>query len=96
MPYVICYDVSTVDDAGRRRLRRVARLCVDNGRRVQKSVFECHLDAAGWNRLRLALLAEIDPDCDSLRVYHLHDDAAGHTEHYGCARPADMTAAMIA
>lgn len=67
MLMLVTYDVSTEDAAGRRRLRRVARSCLDFGQRVQNSVFECEVDGAQWAMLRAALLAEIDPDRDSLR-----------------------------
>ena len=60
------YDVSTRDAAGRRRLRRVARLCRDFGQRVQYSVFECQVDPAQWATLRARLMDEIDEKADSL------------------------------
>ena len=69
MLVLVSYDVSTRDEAGRRRLRRVASLCEDRGQRVQNSVFECLVDAAQWVSFRAALLAEIAPDHDSLRFY---------------------------
>jgi CRISPR-associated protein Cas2 len=37
MLILVTYDVSTVEKAGQRRLRRVARACEDYGVRVQKS-----------------------------------------------------------
>lgn len=46
MLVLITYDVNTGDAAGKRRLRRVAKKCVDHGQRVQNSVFECLVDAA--------------------------------------------------
>ncbi|HRC86440.1 MAG TPA: CRISPR-associated endonuclease Cas2, partial [Thermoanaerobaculia bacterium] len=55
MLVLVSYDVATTSAAGRRRLRRVARVCEDYGQRVQSSVFECELDPARWTRLRLAL-----------------------------------------
>ena len=57
---LVTYDVSTRDAAGRRRLRRVARLCRDFGQRVQYSVFECQVDPAQWAMLRARLMDEID------------------------------------
>src|ERR1700710_2844935 len=68
---LVSYDVSTRDHAGRRRLRRVARLCEDHGQRVQNSVFECLVDSAQWVSFRAALVAEADPEQDSLRFYFL-------------------------
>ncbi len=61
MMVLVSYDVSTRDDAGRRRLRRVARLCEDHGQRVQNSVFECVVDSAQWVILRASLVSEADP-----------------------------------
>jgi CRISPR-associated protein Cas2 len=61
MMVLVSYDVSTRDDAGRRRLRRVARLCEDHGQRVQNSVFECVVDSAQWVVLRASLVSEADP-----------------------------------
>ncbi len=69
MMVLVSYDVSTRDDAGRRRLRRVARLCENHGQRVQNSVFECLVDSAQWVVLRAGLLSEADPVQDSLRFY---------------------------
>ena len=64
---LITYDVATGDSAGRRRLRRVVRLCQDFGQRVQYSVFECQIDPAQWAVLRARLIDEIDKKVDSLR-----------------------------
>ena len=61
MLVLVCYDVNTETREGRRRLRRVARVCEGIGQRVQKSVFECQLDIAKFEALERQLLAEIDP-----------------------------------
>ncbi len=87
MLMLVTYDVSTQSAAGRRRLRRVARICLDFGQRVQNSVFECEVDPAQWAALRAALLAEIDAAADSLRFYRLGRDGHRRVEHVG-ARPA--------
>ena len=76
---LITYDVSTVEAAGRRRLRRVAQACQDYGTRVQKSVFECQVGQKEWARLRDRLLIEIKIDEDSLRFYFLDDKAVSRT-----------------
>lgn len=72
--YLVTYDVSTETRAGRRRLSRAARICLDHGQRVQKSVFECKLTAAGFERLSHKLRELIEPDCDSVRIYRLPAD----------------------
>ncbi len=86
MLVVVSYDVSTRDKEGQRRLRRVARLCEDRGQRVQNSVFECLVDAAQWVTFRASLLAEADPDKDSLRFYFLGNEGKRRIEHVG-AKP---------
>ena len=71
MLVLVCYDVSTETKQGRRRLRRVAKVCESTGQRVQKSVFECQLDIAQFETLERDLLAEIDPQQDCLRMYRI-------------------------
>jgi len=63
---VIAYDIH--DDARRRRL---AQLLEGYGERVQKSVFECHLDLRTLNALRRRLTRLVDPETDRLRIYRL-------------------------
>jgi CRISPR-associated protein Cas2 len=83
MLVVVAYDVNTESLAGRRRLRRVAKLCEDYGQRVQNSVFECWIDAALWVGFRARLLAEIEGELDSLRFYFLGESWKGRVEHVG-------------
>ena len=83
MLMLITYDVATRDAAGRRRLRRVARLCRDFGQRVQYSVFECQVDPAQWAVLRARLMDEIDEQLDSLRFYRLGANWRSRVEHVG-------------
>jgi len=71
MDILITYDVNTEDRNGRRRLRRVAKLCEGCGQRVQLSVFECRVSPTQLQRMVIRLLDVIDPDLDSLRVYQL-------------------------
>lgn len=88
MLVLITYDVAIGTEGGARRLRRVARICENNGQRVQYSVFECEVDPARWTRMRAALLAAIDPDTDSLRFYFLGKEWRRRVEHVG-AKPSD-------
>lgn len=83
MLLLVTYDVSTVDAAGRRRLRRVAKTCVNYGQRVQNSVFECSVDAAQAKRLKAELKQLIDLDKDSLRFYELGNHYQNKKEHLG-------------
>ncbi len=90
MLILVSYDVRTEDAAGRRRLRRVARVCVNHGQRVQKSVFECRVDQAQYESLERALLAEIDLNEDNLRFYRLTEPLAQHVKEFGVFRATDF------
>jgi CRISPR-associated protein Cas2 len=87
MLVVVAYDVNTEDPEGRRRLRRVAKVCEDCGQRVQNSVFECLVDAAKWTSVRADLIREIEEATDSLRFYFLGDNWKRRVEHVG-AKPS--------
>ena len=96
MMVVVTYDVSVQTPAGRRRLRRVARLCEDHGQRVQNSVFECLVDPAMWTSLRAQLQREIDPAQDSLRYYFLGANWQRRVESYGAKTSYDPEGPLIA
>ena len=95
MLILVSYDVNTEDAAGRRRLRRIAKLCTSWGQRVQFSVFECLVDNAQWLKLRAALLEEMDPEKDSLRFYALGDKWRGRGEHVGAKPSYDPEGTLI-
>lgn len=95
MLILVTYDVATVEKAGQRRLRRVARACEDYGTRVQKSVFECQVGQTEWTRLRDRLLKEINDTEDSLRFYYLDEKAVQRIEHHGVDKPLDLTEPLI-
>ncbi len=80
---LITYDVSTQDAAGRKRLRKVAKECVNYGQRVQNSVFECMLDASQLLILKDSLVSMIDEKEDSLRFYYLGNKYQTKVEHFG-------------
>lgn len=80
---LITYDVSTQDAAGRKRLRKVAKECVNYGQRVQNSVFECVLDSSQLLIVKDKLLSMIDLKEDSLRFYNLGNKYQTKVEHYG-------------
>ena len=92
---LVSYDVSTVDKAGRRRLRRVAKICKNHGQRVQYSVFECIVDPAQWTRMRQQLVDTIDPDLDSLRFYFLGANWKPKVEHVGAKPSVDQEGPLI-
>ena len=83
MLVLITYDVSTETAAGKRRLRQIARLCVNYGQRVQNSVFECLLDPAQCRSLQADLLKTMNEKEDSLRFYYLGDKYKSKIEHFG-------------
>ena len=95
MLVVVSYDVSTRERAGRRRLRRVAKVCLDFGQRVQNSVFECIVDSTQLTRLRHQLLDEIETDEDSLRFYLLGSNFEHRVEHHGTKEPTDLRGPLI-
>ena len=83
MMVVITYDVSTETPEGRRRLRKVAKQCVNYGQRVQNSVFECILDPTQFLMVRNELEKLIDKKVDSLRFYNLGSSYQSKVEHIG-------------
>jgi CRISPR-associated protein Cas2 len=87
MLVLVTYDVNTETAAGRKRLRRVAKTCVNFGQRVQFSVFECLVDPGQWSALRARLIDELYQNKDSLRFYFLGSNWKRRIEHIG-AKPA--------
>jgi len=87
MLVLITYDVNTQDTEGKRRLRQVAKRCLNYGQRVQNSVFECVLDAAQCAKVKNQLLKIIDVEKDSLRFYNLGNNYQTRVEHVG-AKPS--------
>lgn len=86
MLVLITYDVNTETAAGKKRLRKVAKQCVNYGRRVQNSVFECILDNAQCLTLKSILSDIIDEEVDSLRFYYMGNKYKTKVEHIGADR----------
>lgn len=80
---LITYDVSTVTGDGKKRLRQVAKVCVNYGQRVQNSVFECNIDPAMYVEIKHQLSEIIDHELDSLRFYRLGKNWQGRVEMIG-------------
>ena len=95
MLVLITYDVNTENPAGRKRLRKVAKECVNYGQRVQNSVFECILDAAQCRMVKHKLEQIIDRDKDSLRFYYLGNHYQNKVEHIGAKETYDVTEPLI-
>ena len=95
MLVLITYDVNTETTAGKARLRKVAKQCVNYGRRVQNSVFECLLDQAQCIALKAKLTELIDEEVDSLRFYYLGNHWARRVEHFGAKETYDPEGVLI-
>ncbi|WOC32938.1 MULTISPECIES: CRISPR-associated endonuclease Cas2 [Caproicibacterium] len=95
MLVLVTYDVNTTDDAGKKRLRRVAKECVKHGQRVQCSVFECLLDASQCKTLQAALCRIIDLSKDSLRFYYIGNHYHTKIEHFGVKAGYDPEGTLI-
>jgi CRISPR-associated protein Cas2 len=95
MELLVTYDVKTETAAGRRRLRRVAKVCERFGQRVQFSVFEFVVDAAQLVLLMHALEQEIDAIEDSLRIYRLQEPRTRHVQVLGRALMYDQRDPLI-
>lgn len=92
---IVSYDVSTETAAGRKRLRRVARVCESMGQRVQKSVFECRVTLAQFEELERRLLAEIDVAEDCLRFYRLTEPIEMHVREHGKFKAVNFEGALV-
>lgn len=95
MLVLVSYDVVTSDRTGKRRLRRVAKTCLNYGQRAQYSVFECNVDPAQWAVLRQKLINEIDQKKDSLRFYFLGSNWKRRVEHVGAKKTVDLEEPLI-
>lgn len=95
MMTLVSYDVSTVDAAGRKRLRKVAKECVNYGQRVQNSVFEVDVDYGTFLKLKDRLMKIIDEEQDSLRFYYLGDNWKRRVEHIGAKETYDPEGSLI-
>ena len=89
MYVLVTYDVETVGPQGTRRLRRVAKICVKYGQRVQNSVFECSLDPAQFETMKSELIKAADLTHDSLRFYNLGKNWRRKVEHVGAKEAYD-------
>ena len=95
MLIIVTYDVSTETKEGRRRLRRVAKICEGIGQRVQKSVFECRVNQMQYEELERNLLAEINDKQDNLRLYRLTEPVELHIKEHGHFRAVDFEGPLV-
>ncbi|QXP90091.1 CRISPR-associated endonuclease Cas2 [Methylococcus capsulatus] len=95
MLILVSYDVSTETAAGRRRLRHVAKVCLNYGQRVQKSVFECKVNLAQMETLKAELLDKIDEKEDSLRIYRITEPLEKNLMEFGKFKAVDFEDTLI-
>jgi CRISPR-associated protein Cas2 len=95
MLVLVTYDVNTLEEGGKKRLRRVAKACEDFGQRVQFSVFEIEVDPAQWAKLKARLEGIIKPEVDSLRYYYLGANWTRKIEHVGAKPAKDLNGPLI-
>lgn len=95
MYVLIAYDVSTTTPAGRKRLRHVAKACLDFGQRVQNSVFECKVTPAQETELRARLMRIMKESEDSIRIYNLGSNWQRRVQHLGAKRPFDIDGTLV-
>lgn len=95
MYILVTYDVDTTDKSGQRRLRRVAKACMDYGQRVQNSVFECEITEVELCLLKERLKEIIDNTIDSIRLYHLNRNENRRVEVLGVETAFNVKDALI-
>lgn len=95
MMVLISYDVSTTDNKGKTRLRKVAKECQNHAQRVQNSVFEADLDYSSFLKLKDRLLKIINPQEDSLRFYYLGNHWEKRVEHVGAKKTYNPEGVLI-
>ena len=95
MLVLITYDVSTETAEGRKRLRKVAKVCQDYGQRVQNSVFECEVNAGQLLRVKDRLVRLINEEVDSLRFYNLGNNSRSKVDHFGAKPAFDVNEPLI-
>ena len=95
MYILVTYDVDTTDKKGQKRLRQVARACMDYGLRVQNSVFECELTEVQLCMLKERIKEIIDQSLDSIRFYHLNRSENRRVEVMGVETAFNVNDAII-
>ena len=95
MLVLITYDVNTETSVGKKRLRQVAKQCMNYGQRVQNSVFECVFDAAKCREVQHKLEQMIDKEKDSLRFYYLGNNYKEKVEHIGAKPSYDIEGVLL-
>jgi len=92
---LVAYDVNTVSENGSKRLYNLSKVCIQNGQRVQYSLFECQITETQFERFRSRLLKIVDQKHDSLRIYHLRGKREEFVETYGIERYINLEGPLI-
>ncbi len=92
---LITYDVDTQTPEGRKRLRKVAKECLNHGHRVQNSVFECQLSEVQYITLKNNILKIIEPNLDSVRFYLLGKNWNHKIESIGKETAINLSSTII-
>lgn len=92
---LVTYDVNTISEGGKRRLRNVAKVCLNYGQRVQNSVFECLVDPVQFEQLKHSLDNIMDEEKDSIRYYYLGKNWKNRVEHFGAKKGYDPEGLLI-
>ncbi len=95
MYILVTYDVDTTSREGARRLRSVAKACIDYGQRVQNSVFECEVTDAQYCLLKERIRSIIDMSLDSIRFYILSKNENRRVEVIGVETSYKVDDALI-
>lgn len=95
MMVLISYDVSTTNNSGKTRLRKVAKECQNHAQRVQNSVFEADLDYSSFLKLKARLCELINPNEDSIRFYYLGNNWEKRVEHIGAKKTYNPEGVII-
>lgn len=96
MMVLITYDVNTETEAGKTRLRKIARECENYGQRVQNSVFECLIDPTQLKQLQVKLDRIMDKEHDSIRYYNLGNEWRSRVTHVGAKPALDLEGPLMA
>ncbi len=95
MMVIVSYDVSTIDKEGKKRLRKIAKECINYGQRVQNSVFEIDVDYSTFLKVQDKLIKLMDKEKDSLRFYYLGNNWKKKVEHIGAKPTYDPEGTLI-
>ncbi len=96
MMVLITYDINTETEAGKTRLRKIARECQNYGQRVQNSVFECLIDSTQLKQLQIKLDRIMDKEKDSVRYYNLGNEWRNRVTHVGAKPALDLEGPLMA